>query len=79
MEYKNEVMFYLSHNIMREFLSNNDYVLIDIFYEVMQEITDDYLKNYDNANKSLLDSINDYIDLRKDYIKENLQKIYETF
>lgn len=79
MEYKNEVMFYLSHNIMREFLSNNDYVLIDIFYELMQEITNDYLKNYDNANKSLLDSINDYINLRKDYIKENLQKIYETF
>ena len=79
MEYKNEVMFYLSHNIMREFLSNNDYVLIDIFYEVMQEITEDYLKNYDNANKSLLDSINDYIILREKYIKENLQKIYETF
>ena len=79
MEYKNEVMFYLSHNIMREFLSNNDYVLIDIFYEVMQEITDDYLKNYDNPLKSLLDSINDYIYLRKDYIKEKLQKIYETF
>ena len=79
MKYKNEVMFYLSHNIMRQFLSNNDYVLIDVFYDVMQEITEDYLNNYDNANKSLLDSINDYIILREKYIKEKLQKIYETF
>ena len=73
-EYKNEIAFYLGI-IIRE--DNKDkFVIIDTFYETIKELTEDYLK-YDNIKKSLLDSIESYVNKNKKYINEKIKKCFE--
>lgn len=72
---KNEYMFYLSMVLYERYLKE-DYVLLDLYYDKICKIYEDYLK-YDNKNKSLLDSINDYIEERKDFILELLNECIE--
>ena len=67
---------YLSVCITQTFLSNVKHIYIDKYCEAIKEIAMDYEK-YDNKDKSLLDSINDYIDKNKDYIKNKISTSVE--
>ena len=60
-KYDNECMIYLSLEILKALMLQDNHLYIDLYYKNIKEIYEDY-KNYDNNNKSLLDSIHDYID-----------------
>lgn len=68
MEYENEVKFYMGMQIyqLKEF--KDKMILIDNYYKELDTLVKDYIKDYDNKNKSLLDSINDYINDNYDFI-----------
>ena len=72
----NEYMFYLSIILYDRYLKN-DCILMDIYYAKVYEICHNYLK-YDNTKKTLIESINDYIEIRKDYILELLNECVEV-
>lgn len=65
--YDCECIFYLGIQISKTFSLEKKWLLIDEYYNEIKEIYEDY-KKYDNKNKSLLDSINDYIDDNTTYI-----------
>lgn len=72
----NEYIFYLSIMLYDKYLKDKN-ILLDIYYARVYEIFIDYL-NFDNTKKSLIESINDYIDTRKDYILDLLNKCVEV-
>lgn len=65
--YDCECIFYLGIQISKTFSLEKKWLLIDEYYNGIKTIYEDY-KKYDNKNKSLLDSINDYIDDNTTYI-----------
>ena len=75
--YDLEVMIYLALEI-REILYEEKHFYIDIFYEEIKKIYEDFEK-HDDANMSLLDSINKYIDENKESIKERFKDAFDTF
>lgn len=75
-EYENECMIYLAIQILEMLELKNKWLLIDNYYEKIRFIANDY-KQYDNNNKSLLDSINDYINDNKEKILNNLKDCFD--
>ena len=75
--YDLEVMLYLALEI-KEILYNEKHFFIDIYCEEIKKIYEDY-KKHDDANMSLLDSINKYIDENKESIKERFKDAFDTF
>lgn len=71
-----EYMFYLSIILYDKYLKDKN-ILLDIYYSKVYEICADYL-NYDNTKKTLIESINDYINTRNDYILNLLNKCVEV-
>lgn len=71
-----EYMFYLSIILYDKYLKDKN-ILLDIYYSKVYEICADYL-NYDNTKKTLIESINDYINARNDYILNLLNKCVEV-
>lgn len=71
-----EVQFYLSIILYDRYLKD-DNILLDKYKTAIRYIYNDYV-NYDNNNKALLESINDYIELRKDFILENLNNCIDS-
>ena len=69
--YVYEVKFYLTIKIYESFLKNKDFDL-DSYQEIIDKIYEDYMKQYDNNKKSLLSSIEDYMQERKEFILELL-------
>lgn len=74
--FDSEYLFYLSIILYDKYLKNK-YILLDIYYIKIFSIYKDYL-NYDNSNKSLIESINDYINTRNDYILNLLNECVEV-
>lgn len=74
-DYEYEVKFYLSIMLYDKYLKE-DYILLDRYMNVINDIYLDYL-SYDNNTKPLIESINDYIEIRKDFILENLNESIE--
>lgn len=72
----NEYMFYLSIMLYDKYLKDKS-ILLDIYYSKVYEICVDYL-NYDNTKKTLIESINDYINTRNDYILNLLNECVEV-
>lgn len=70
-----EVQFYLCIMLYDKYLKN-DSILLDLYKNAIRYIYNDYIQ-YDNTNKPLIESINDYIELRKDFILENLNECLE--
>lgn len=66
-DYDCECIFYLGIQISKTFNLEKKWLLIDEYYNGIKTIYEDY-KKYDNNGKSLLDSINDYIDEHITYI-----------
>lgn len=75
LDYKNECMFYLGIEIMKMLLFEGQHMYIDIYYDTIKEIYEDY-KKYDNNKKSLLDSIHDYINENKQEIWNKVSKVF---
>lgn len=67
-------IFYLGIQIIKAF--EVKFLCIDFCYDKIKEIYEDY-KKYDNGNKSLLDSVNDYIDNNKQEIYEKVKHCFE--
>lgn len=74
--FDSEYLFYLSIILYDKYLKNKN-ILLDIYYIKIFSIYKDYL-NYDNSNKSLIESINDYINTRNDYILNLLNECVEV-
>ena len=74
--FDSEYLFYLSIILYNKYLKNKN-ILLDIYYIKIFSIYKDYL-NYDNSNKSLIESINDYINTRNDYILNLLNECVEV-
>lgn len=75
-KFDSEYLFYLSIILYNKYLKNKD-ILLDIYYIKIFSIYNDYL-NYDNINKPLIESINDYINTRNDYILNLLKECVEV-
>ena len=69
-KYDNECIVYLSIEILKMLLLEEQPILIDIYYKKILEIYEDY-KKHDNNKKSLLDSIHDYINSNEKQILNN--------
>lgn len=76
LDYKSECIFYLGMEIMKALLLEEQPMYIDVYYNTIKEIYEDY-KKYDNKNKSLLDSINDYINNNEQNILKQVSKAFE--
>lgn len=74
--YDNECMVYLSLEILKSLLLEENHMYIDVYYEELKKIYEDY-KKYDNPNKSLLDSIHDYIDNNEQELLNRLENAFE--
>lgn len=58
-----ETIFYMALQVSKQFELEKEFLLIDNYYDCILEITKKYyLKGYDELNKSLLDSIDAFID-----------------
>ena len=74
-KYDNECIVYLSIEILKMLLLEEQPIFIDIYYEKILEIYEDY-KKHDNNKKSILDSIHDYINSNE---RKILNKILVAF
>lgn len=75
-DYDCECIFYLGLQIEKMLSLGEKWLLIDEYYNAIKEIYEDY-KKYDNKNKSLLDSINDYIYDNRAFIGEKIEKSFD--
>lgn len=71
-----EVQFYLSIMLYDRYLKD-EHILLDKYKNAIRYIYNDYI-NYDNNKKALMESIENYIELRKDFILENLKECIEV-
>lgn len=76
LEYKSVCIFYLGMEIMKALLLEEQHMYIDVYYETIKEIYEDY-KKYDNTKKSLLDSIHDYINKNEQNILKQVLKAFD--
>lgn len=74
--YDCECIFYLGIEIIKMLLLEGQFMYIDLYYVKVKEIYEDY-KKYDNNNKSLLDSIHDYINANEQNILQQLKGVFE--
>ena len=73
--YDNECIVYLSLEILKALMLEEHYMYIDVYYEEILKIYEDYKKE-DNINVALLDSIHSYID---NHEQEILKRINRAF
>ena len=71
--YDNECMLYLALGIYEIW---HRHIYIDLYVEEIKKIYEDY-KQYDNPEKSLYDSICDYINNNLDSLKERLNEAFD--
>lgn len=60
-DYEKEVMVYMTMQFYEKFVKGKP-LLLDVYYDLIKDITKDYMLNCDNRNMSLLKSINEYLD-----------------
>ena len=75
-EYDNECMVYLALEILKYLLLEEKHIYIDVYYDEIKKIYEDY-KQYDDGNVSLLDSINNYIINHKQELLDRLKGAFE--
>lgn len=76
LDYKSVCIFYLGMEIMKALLLEEQPMYIDVYYNTIKEIYEDY-KNCDNKNKSLLDSVHDYINKNEQKILKQVSIAFE--
>lgn len=75
-KYDNECVVYLALQILKCLHLENTWLLIDLYYEEVTKIYEDYIFE-DNSNVSLLESINQYIDNHEQEIRNRIKKCFE--
>lgn len=75
LDYKNECIFYLGLEIMKILSLDGLSMDIDVYYDIIKEIYEDY-KKHDNNKKSFLASIHDYINENKQEIWNKVSKAF---
>ena len=75
-DYDCECIFYLGIQIQKALLLEGEHMYIDLYYNKIKKIYEDY-KKYDDNNKSLLDSINTYIDNNEQKILNELKEVFD--
>jgi len=75
-EYDNECMIYLAVEILKYLLLEEKHIYIDVYYDEIKKIYEDY-KQYDDGNVSLLDSINNYINNHEQELLDRLKNAFE--
>ncbi len=75
-KYDNECIFYLALQILKYMELEKEYLYIDVYYDVITDIYEDY-KLHDDTNVSLLDSVKNYIENNKDIILEKLNDAFD--
>lgn len=73
--YDLKCIIYLSCIILKELEKTNDFIYIDAYYDEILKIYEDY-KKVDNYNKSLLDSIDDFLNNNMEAIKSRLDNVF---
>ena len=76
--YDNECIFYLGLQIMKQLLLEQQFMYIDLYYEEVIKIYEDYKKE-DSAEMSLLDSINTFIDKHEREIINRIKQAFDGF
>lgn len=71
-DYDCECIFYLGIEIMKLLELEDKCLYIDEYYIQIKNIYEDY-KNYDDNDKSLLDSIDSYINNKYDEIEKRIE------
>ena len=74
--YDCECIMYLSIEIPKMLLLEERGLYIDLYYNTILEIYEDY-KKYDDNSKSLLDSIHAYVDSKEKYILDKVKKCFQ--
>ena len=75
-KYDNVCIVYLSLEILKALLLEEHFMYIDVYYEEILKIYEDYKKE-DNTNVSLLDSIHQYINNHEQEILNRIKKAFE--
>ena len=75
-EYDNECMVYLALEILKCLLLEEHHIYIDVYYDEIKKIYEDY-KQYDDGNVSLLDSIHNYINNHEQELLDRLKGAFE--
>lgn len=73
--YDLKCIIYLSCIILRELEKERDFIYIDAYYDEILKIYEEY-KKVDNYNKSLLDSIDDFLKNNIESIKDRLNNVF---
>lgn len=60
-DYEKEVMVFMAMQFYEKFVKGKP-LLLDVYYDLIKDITKDYMLNCDNRNMSLLKSVNEYLD-----------------
>lgn len=74
--YDVDCMMYLTLEILKILDLEKEPIYIDLYCDVIPKIYEDY-KQYDDPNKSLLDSINNYIYNNIERIREEIKKAFD--
>lgn len=75
-DYGCECIFYLGLEILKCLMLEQNFMYIDEYYNAVKRIYEDY-KEHDNKNKSLLDSIHEYIDNNEQKILHEIKGAIE--
>lgn len=73
--YDLKCIIYLSCIILRELEKERDFIYIDAYYDEILKTYEEY-KKVDNYNKSLLDSIDDFLKNNIESIKDRLNNVF---
>ena len=74
--YDCECIIYLAIEIPKMLMLEEQHLYIDMYHDTILSIYEDY-KKYDNKNKSLLESIHNYIDKKEKEILDKVSKCYD--
>lgn len=75
-EYDTECIVYLAVEIPKMLLLEQNFMYIDMYYQAIKEIYEDY-KKHDNKNMSLLTSVHKYINDNEQELLDRLKGIIE--
>lgn len=66
-EYKNYIVFILAYDLLNKELKESDQPECDLAYEECKRLAKEFMcGKFDNPNKSLLDSLIDFVDYKKE-------------
>lgn len=75
-DYDMQCIVYLAIEIQKMLLLEQNFMYIDIYYETIKEIYEDY-KKHDNNNVSLVTSVHNYINEKEQTIFNKIKECFD--